>query len=111
MNLTLCLIADLHYMYASVDGCIWRKYNTMPYLHSHPVTILLYGEILLLGMESGKLYDDRRCVCLVCIIFKHKTQCVLVSSVMLRFICHYNKVFIGWCNRVQYTKSETLFSM
>jgi hypothetical protein len=28
----------------------------MPYLHSYPITLLLYGEILLLGMECGKLW-------------------------------------------------------
>jgi hypothetical protein len=27
----------------------------MPYLHSYPVEVLLYGEVLLLGMECGKL--------------------------------------------------------
>jgi hypothetical protein len=54
MTSTLSYIADQCYMYVSVNGCRLRKYNTMPYLHSYPVTVLLYGEILLLGMESGK---------------------------------------------------------
>ena len=48
-------VADQHYMYVTVNECGQMKYNTMPYLHSYPVTVLLYGEILFLGMESGKV--------------------------------------------------------
>ncbi|GFG33174.1 hypothetical protein Cfor_06758 [Coptotermes formosanus] len=51
------ILDDQHYMYITVNECGQQmKYNTMPYLHSYPVTVLLYGEILLLGMESGTLY-------------------------------------------------------
>lgn len=48
-------VADQHYMYVTVNECGQMVYNTMPYLHSYPVTVRLYGEILLLGMESGKV--------------------------------------------------------
>ncbi|XP_069696935.1 uncharacterized protein [Periplaneta americana] len=50
------VLTDERYMYVRIDSGRQVKYNTMPYLHSHPVTVLLYGEILLLGMASGTLY-------------------------------------------------------
>jgi hypothetical protein len=56
-------VADQHLMYTSVNGCRPVKYNTMPYLHSYPATVLLYGEILLLGMECGKLWGVLNVMC------------------------------------------------
>ncbi|KAJ9601080.1 hypothetical protein L9F63_000815, partial [Diploptera punctata] len=50
------ILTDQHYMYVGLKGIYLIKYNTMPYLNSYPVTVLLYGDILLLGMESGSLY-------------------------------------------------------
>lgn len=50
------ILTDEHYMYVSLMGQKLAKYNTMSYLHSYPVTVLLYGDFLILGMESGSLY-------------------------------------------------------
>lgn len=50
------VLTDQHFMYTSVNGCRPVKYNTMPNLNSYPTTVLLHGEILLLGMECGTLY-------------------------------------------------------
>jgi hypothetical protein len=55
-NVFYC-IADEHIMYTSLYGHRLVRYNTMPHLYSYPVTVLLYGEILLLGMDCGKLYN------------------------------------------------------
>ena len=51
------MFTDEHYMYVEIRELRRVRYNTMPYLHSYPVAVLLFGEILLLGMESGAQTD------------------------------------------------------
>ncbi|KAI4495544.1 hypothetical protein M0802_008556 [Mischocyttarus mexicanus] len=54
-----------YYMFTEIAVCItgfsiygkkWRFFNTLPIFHGRPTAVLIYGNLLILGIETGHVY-------------------------------------------------------
>lgn len=39
-----------------MQGHEWKLFNLFPILHGTPTAILVYGHVLILGLDSGNLF-------------------------------------------------------
>lgn len=51
-NTVMC-ITEYGYLGILIQGTEWKMHNVFPTLHSVPTAILVYGHLLVLGLDSG----------------------------------------------------------
>lgn len=49
-----CTFLDDHMLHISVDGKLYKKYYTMPHLQGVPTSVLVFKNLLILGLDSGR---------------------------------------------------------